>query len=86
MNKKVVKKTVHWLLFVFIVIYLITGLGITQYRTIEPLTFGLLSKSLSLNIHQNLLIPFLALLGLHIFFRPILWVRSRLTRHYKTRM
>jgi len=65
-----VKRIVHWLLAIVAIIYLITGFGITEFRTVEPLTFGLLSKSLSFKIHNNLLVPFIVLLGLHIFCLP----------------
>ena len=57
---------VHWLLLIFIVIYIITGLGILYYQIIGTLTLGLLTKALSYQIHLYLLIPFLVLLILHI--------------------
>jgi len=63
---ELVKKVIPWLLLVVMVLYLITGLGITRFRTVETLTFGLLSKNLSFRIHDNLLIPFLVLLIIHI--------------------
>jgi len=75
-----VKKIIDWSLFVVTVVYLLTGLGITQYRIIEPITFGLLKKSLSFKIHENLLILFLTLLSLHILFGPIAWVYFRLKK------
>ena len=60
------RKTVHWLLMALVLMYLVTGLGITEFRIVEALTFGLLTKNLAFRIHSNLLIPFLVLLGLHI--------------------
>jgi hypothetical protein len=66
------KVTIHWLLTVVVIIYLITGFGITEYRIIESLTFGLLTKSLAHKIHMNLEIPFMILLVLHIWFLPLL--------------
>lgn len=63
-----IKKIVHWSLFALIVIYLITGFDIMQNQIVEPLTFGLLSRNLSFAIHQNLWIPFLILLILHVLF------------------
>ena len=60
------KPFVHWLLLIFILIYIISGLGILYFKIIEPLTFGLLTKALSYKIHLYLLIPFLILLILHI--------------------
>jgi len=67
LKENLAKRVVHWLLLAVIVLYLLTGFGITQYRVIEHVTFGLLSKNLAFNIHNNLLIPFIVLLGLHIY-------------------
>jgi hypothetical protein len=80
MNQDLVKKMTDWSLFVVTVVYLLTGLGITQYRIIELLTFGLLYKNLSFKIHENLLIPFLTLLSLHVLFGPIARAYFRLKK------
>ena len=61
-----VKTLVHWSLLGVTIIYLITGLGITQYHIIESATFGLLTKSLSFTIHNNLLAPFIVILAIHV--------------------
>jgi cytochrome b561 len=61
-----VKRTIHWLLLVVIIVFLITGLGITEFRTVETLTFGLLTKNLAFKIHNSLWIPFIILLIMHI--------------------
>ncbi len=66
-SKDLIKKIVHWLLTIMIVLYLITGFGITEFRVVEALTFGLLAKNLAFKIHDNLGLPFIILLGLHIF-------------------
>ena len=71
-NQQIIKKTIHWLLTVVVIIYLITGFGITEYRIVEPLTFGLLTKSLAHKIHINIAIPFIILLILHIWLLPLL--------------
>jgi thiosulfate reductase cytochrome b subunit len=63
-----IRKLVHWSLLVAIILYLVTGLGITEYSTVEFLTFGLLSKNISFTIHDVLLLPFIVLLVLHIAF------------------
>ena len=57
---------VHWLLLIITIVYLLTGLGITQYHIIESATFGLLSKSWSFTIHNNLLAPFIIILAAHV--------------------
>jgi cytochrome b561 len=81
-NQRVVRITLHWLLTVLVIVYLITGFGITEYRIVETLTFGLLTKSLAQRIHINIEIPFIILLVLHIWFLPLLrYVRSRKPRH-----
>ncbi len=81
-NQRLVKGTIHWLLTVVVIVYLITGFGITEYSIVESLTFGLLAKSLAHKIHMNLEIPFIILLILHIWFLPLLrYARSRKLRH-----
>lgn len=52
--------------------YFITGLGITEFRTVEALTFGLLTKGWAFKIHNILWLPFVVLLVSHILFSPIL--------------
>jgi cytochrome b subunit of formate dehydrogenase len=57
---------VGWLLLVFSLLLVITGLGITEFRTVEAVTFGLLGKALSFQLHSLLWIPFLVVLALHL--------------------
>jgi len=71
-NQQLVKRLIYWILTVLVIIYLITGFGITEYRIVEPLTFGLLTKSLAYKIHINIEIPFIILLILHIWLLPLL--------------
>jgi len=71
-NQLLVRRTIHWLLTVVVIIYLITGFGITQYRIVEPLTFGLLTKNLAHIIHMSLEIPFIILVVLHLWLLPLL--------------
>jgi cytochrome b subunit of formate dehydrogenase len=61
------EKVAHWLLLAFTVLFLVSGFGISDYRIVEGLTLGLLTKSLSFRIHSNLWILLVALLGLHIY-------------------
>ena len=53
-NQDLFRKTIHWLLVVLVVLYLVTGFGITEFRTVETLTFGLLAKNLAFKIHNIL--------------------------------
>jgi cytochrome b561 len=71
-NQQVIRRTIHWLLTVVVIVYLLTGFGITEYRVVEPLTFGLLTKNPAHRIHMSLGIPFLVLLVLHIWLLPLL--------------
>jgi cytochrome b subunit of formate dehydrogenase len=57
----------HWLLLAVTALFLISGFGISDYRIVESLTLGLLTKNLSFRIHSNLSILLVALLGLHIY-------------------
>ena len=68
-RQNLAKRIVQWLLVVVVILYIVTGFGITEYRTVEFFTFGLLGKSLYFKIHNNLIIPFIVLLGLHIYQR-----------------
>jgi len=81
-HHRLVKSTVQWLLTALVIVYLITGFGITEYRIVEPLTFGLLTKSLAQRIHISIEIPFIVFLILHIWLLPLLrYFRSRKPRH-----
>jgi len=80
MRRRLVKKVLDWTLFGVTLSYLITGLGITQFRLVESLTFGLLTRNLAFSVHEELLGPFLILLGLHAFHRPIGRMYLRLKR------
>jgi len=67
LKKNPARQIVHWLLLAVLALYLLTGFGITEYRVVEHLTFGLLTKPLAFKVHDNLIIPFIVLLGLHIY-------------------
>jgi uncharacterized membrane protein YciS (DUF1049 family) len=54
------------MLLALALILIVTGLGITEFRTVEALTFGLLSKNLSFQLHSLLWIPFIVVLVLHM--------------------
>ena len=65
-GQDLLKKTVIWLLAIVIVLYGVSGFGITEFRTVETLTFGLLTKNLAFKIHNSLELPFIILLFLHL--------------------
>jgi len=61
------RKFIHWTIAVALVVYVITGFGITEFRTVESWTFGYLGKATSMKIHNGLEWPFAILLAIHIF-------------------
>ncbi|HWR28110.1 MAG TPA: hypothetical protein VN377_06725 [Candidatus Thermoplasmatota archaeon] len=65
---RIIKTLTHILLTIIIILFIITGFGITNYQIIESLTLGGLSKPLSFQIHTNLILPLIILLVLHISF------------------
>ena len=66
-NQRLIRKITHWLLLVVILLYLVSGFGITEFRVVETLTLGLLTKSLAFKMHDVLWIPLLILLVPHMF-------------------
>jgi cytochrome b subunit of formate dehydrogenase len=77
---KRVKRIVRWSLVLVTVAYVVTGFGITEFRTVESWTFGVLTKPWALRIHNNLEIPFIVLLALHVLLSPGLRAYVRLRR------
>ena len=71
MKRQSARKIAHWLLLIVAMVYLISGFGITEFRIVESLTFGLLTKTLAFKIHDTLWIPFIVLIFLHIFLSLI---------------
>jgi len=65
---RIIKTLTHVLLTIIIILFIISGFGITNYHLIETITFGGLSKPISFQLHDNLIIPLIILLILHIFF------------------
>lgn len=67
MKDRDVKRLVKWLLGGVTILFLVTGFGITAQDLVTPLTFGVLSKSVSYQLHTYLWGPFLILFLLHIY-------------------
>ena len=72
---RLIRKTVKWLLLAVTILFLITGFGISQFRVVETVTFGWLSKSWAFRLHDNLWIPFAVLLVIHICL-PLIFKRK----------
>jgi cytochrome b subunit of formate dehydrogenase len=64
---KLLRRFIHWLLAAAVVVYVVSGFGITEWQTLEPWTLGVVNKVNSMKIHNNFEWPFTALLVLHIF-------------------
>ena len=60
------KMLVRWLLFITVLLYVLSGYGISNPGVVESMTFGLITKSVALSIHSNLIAPFAMLILLHI--------------------
>ena len=71
-NPKSIRKFMHWLLLVVVLLYIVSGFGITEFRVVETLTLGILTKSLAFKIHDVLWLPFVVLLVSHILSSLIL--------------
>lgn len=65
---RLARKIIQWLLLAVAMLLLITGLGITYYGAVEPISFGLLTKNVAHKIHTapGLWIFFVVLLAAHI--------------------
>lgn len=66
MRSRNLRRIIGWLLLVLSILLVITGLGITEWRTVEAVTFGLLPKALAFQLHTLLWIPFLVVLAGHM--------------------
>jgi cytochrome b subunit of formate dehydrogenase len=66
MRPQQLRRSIGWLLLVLSILLVITGLGITEWRTVEAASFGLLPKSLAFQLHSLLWIPFLLALAAHL--------------------
>lgn len=60
------KQVIQYTLLFVLALYLVSGFGITEFRIVDFLTFGVLNKAVAFIIHNSLFIPMLILLVLHI--------------------
>ena len=61
-----VKGLIAWLLLAASLFFLLTGFGISDWKDVGALTFGLLGRAESSRLHEIMWIPFVALLALHV--------------------
>ena len=68
MNERDVKRAASYGLLVIVLLYVISGFGITRFRDVEQLTLGALTKPLAFAIHEALIIPFVILIAIHLSY------------------
>ena len=66
-HNRLTLRIAHWSLATVALLFLVSGFGITEFRVVEVITFGLLTKNLAFRIHEVLWIPFVILLALHLY-------------------
>lgn len=64
-----------WLALLLLLLTVVSGYGITEFRLVTGLTFGLLNKVLSFRLHHYTELPMIALLSIHVAIA--LWARRR---------
>jgi len=69
MSRKKLREAVHVALTFVTFLFVVTGLGISDFRLIERLTIGILTKERSFWIHSNLVEIFTILLFIHIYLK-----------------
>lgn len=65
--RRLAYRAVHWPLMAVVVLFLVTGFGISEFRAVEWLTLGMLTKQLAFRIHSELWLPLFVLLVLHVY-------------------
>ena len=66
--ENMIKKTTAYLALATVGLFILTGYGITQYRIVEAITFGILTKPLSFKLHYYLIYPLVLFLLVHLYF------------------
>ncbi len=67
-----------WLALALLLVTMLSGYGISQFRVVDRVTFGLLSKAISHRLHLNIEIPLLVLTLLHVGL--VLWGRRSVSK------
>lgn len=64
-----------WIALGLLLLALLTGYGITQFRVVDPLTFGVVGKAVAQRWHETVALLVLAFLAGHVGIA--LWWRWR---------
>lgn len=71
MDREKLRKAVNYAFTLVTLLLLLSGLGITEYRIIEKVTFGILDKATSFQVHNGLWPVFTVLLVAHLYLSTI---------------
>jgi uncharacterized membrane protein len=70
---RMIGRVCGWVTMALALVTLLTGYGITQYRIVDPLTFGILNKAMAQRLHAYTDVPFLIFMLSHVGI--VLWWR-----------
>jgi hypothetical protein len=68
-----------WIAFALLILTLLTGYGITDFRIVTPLTFGILNKAAAQRLHSYTEVPLVVLLAVHVGIA--VWARRSAARN-----
>jgi len=71
MQVRMLKRGISWLLLLTLALEFLTGFGITNAPVVTPLSFGLLGKALSYQIHMLLWGPLAILAAAHVYLNVV---------------
>ena len=74
-NIRAVGRICGWMTLALVLLTLLTGYGITQFRIVGPLTFGVLNKAAAQQLHGYTDLPLVVLLLFHVGI-ALWWRRS----------
>lgn len=81
MNQGKISRIVSLALLLLVILFILSGFGITKPRIVGAITFGLLDRGSSFSLHSFLVLPFLILLIAHII--PIHRIKRMFRKIFK---
>ena len=77
MKQEVIQKIVSYINLFLVLLFIITGYGITRYQIVEALSLGLLTKVSSFKIHELLIYPLIPALTIHVYLSAKAFKKKR---------
>jgi thiosulfate reductase cytochrome b subunit len=77
---RTVTRILDWCLLWVTIIALVSGLGITHYRIVQPLTLGVVDKAVAFRIHFLVWYLVVILVVVHLVLRCVRWPRGSARR------